>query len=249
VPYARRPCTVCGNLFTPPRASRRNGPYNQFSQRCHDCRDISDPVSEPVETVNNSAGTDMLPPIVQGVFDLETFSLHRNWGVLLVGCIMIHRGGPKPEMHTFTLRDHSKTWPERRGDDGELAKIVSDKLDECHVLYGHNSNRFDVPWMRTLGLKHGFAWKEKKLVDPCALAWKKYALSNNSLQTVANFLNLGHKMPLGEDVWRDALLNNDDKCWRLLVERCESDVVILNRIAARVIGDVGMLDYSGSAFR
>lgn len=249
MPYAKRPCKVCGNPFTPPKGRNKNYSHEQLTTRCHECRDISDPVSEPVEVVNNSAGSDLLPPIVQGVFDLETFTLHRNWGVLMVGSIMIHRGGPKPEVHTFTLRDTSTTWPKRRGDDGELAKKIAEKLDECHVLYAHNGNRFDIPWMRTLALKHGFPWREKKLVDPCAVAWKRYQLSNNSLQTVANFLGLGQKMPLAESVWRDAILNDDDVAWELLKERCQSDVEILNRVAAKVIGDVGMIDHSGSAWR
>ena len=257
MPYAKRDCSVCGSLFEPIRPSRANSLSQQL--RCHQCRKAADsevrlsndpaPLPAP-DTINNSAGSDMLPPIVQGVFDLETFSLHRNWGVLMVGSIMIHRGGPTAELTTFTLRDFSAAWPERRGDDSELAQAIAKKLDECHILYAHNGEGFDIRWMRTLALKFGFKWHEKKLVDPCRIAWKKYGLSNNSLSTLANFLDLPEqKMPVGEKVWRDALLNNDNESWSTLVERCESDVRLLNAVASRVVGDVGMITYDGSAFR
>lgn len=251
MPYAKRNCTVCGNFFKPPhRAS--HGDY-QAMHRCNECRGLdTEPVGngEPLpapEVIDASKGSDLLPPLVQGVFDLETYTLDRNWGVLLVGSILIHRGGP-PEITTYTLRE-SSGWPHRRGDDGELAEKVAKKLDECHLLIAHNGSRFDIPWMRTLALKHNFAWREKKLVDPCAVAWKRYKLSNNSLQTVANFLGLGQKMPLAESVWRDAILNDDSTAWELLKTRCESDVTILNAIAAKVIGSVNTIDFAGSAWR
>lgn len=239
MPYRRRACSVCGTTFQPPH----RGIVMQ-SDRCADCRGIElaeTPIHDPAPQ------QPLTPPLVQGVFDLETYTLDRNWGVLLVASVLIHRGAA-PEVHTLTLRDYPG-WPDRRGDDGQLAEDFAKKLDECHILIAHNGNRFDVPWMRTLALKHGFQWREKKLVDPCALAWKRYKLSNNSLQTVANFLGLGQKMPLAESVWRDAILNNDDEAWQLLKTRCESDVTILNAIAAKVVGSVGTLDYSGSFYR
>ncbi|MGH7262173.1 MAG: hypothetical protein ACREI9_16140, partial [Nitrospiraceae bacterium] len=102
-----------------------------------------------------------------------------------------------------------------------------------------------------VALKYGLEMPRLKLVDPCMIAWKKYLLGRNSLEAVADFLELSEnkgkeKLHISPDVWRHALMDNDDAAWALLVDRCESDVDLLNEVAARVTGDIGMVDYSGS---
>jgi hypothetical protein len=41
-------------------------------------------------------------------------------------------------------------------------------------------------------------------------------------------------------------MDDDDACWSQLVQRCITDVDLLNEVAARVTGDVGMVDFQGS---
>lgn len=191
----------------------------------------------------------LAPPLRQVVFDLETFALDRGWGVLMMGCLMVHGEGPDPKLYEFDLTQ-TKGWPNKRSDDREVAANILDVLRGCHVAYAHNGRWFDIPWLNSIALKYNLPTLNIKLVDPVQVARRKYRIGNNSLAAIAEFLGLEEsKMQLGPDIWRFALMDNDPEAWRQLRERCRSDVRLLNEVAARVTRDVGMLDYQGSAYR
>lgn len=250
MPYAKRECTVCTKLFSPPHRKLGEQPT-----RCPECRNLAE--ADQVNLYRDYKGGPLLPkaethslapPLKQAVFDLETFSLDRGWGVLMVGCILVH-GGPKPELHTFDLTQTS-TWPGVRSEDGELAAKIIKVLADCHVAFAHNGARYDQPWLNSIALKYGMPPLQIKLIDPVQVARRKYRIGSNSLSNLASFLGIEEqKMPLPAEVWRTALFNNDQASWELLRQRCESDVRLLNQVASRVVRDVGMIDYQGSAWR
>ena len=224
------------------------------THRCPECRRAADDVvgaidlTAPAPTHQISKGTDLIPPMIQAVFDIETWGLDRGWGVMLCACIMIHEGGKEPTLYTFD-QTQSPTWPEKRSDDRWLATQVLATLDRAHILYAHNGERFDIKWLRTIALKYNLPFNEKKLVDPCKIAWQKYAIGSNSLSSLAQFLELSEqKMPVPMDVWRHAVLDNSPTAWEILRQRCMSDVRVLNAVAARVSRDTGMIDFKGSAW-
>jgi DNA polymerase III epsilon subunit-like protein len=183
----------------------------------------------------------------QIVFDLETWGLDRGWGVTLVASFLIHGEPEGPKRITLKHRD-SVAWKSgKRSDDREIAEEVFRILGNGGIAYAHNGDRFDIPWLRTVALKYGLQMPRIKLVDPCQIAWKRYRLGRNSLEAVAQFLGLEQsKLHIGPDVWRGALMDDDDACWDLLYKRCASDVDLLNAVAGRVTGDVGMVDFQGS---
>lgn len=186
----------------------------------------------------------------QVVFDLETWGLDRGWGVTMVASFLVHGGESGPTKKTLLLRDY-RTWKNGvRSDDRELVADIFDILRPCHIAYAHNGERFDIRWLRTVALKYELDMPKLKLVDPCMIAWKRYLLGRNSLEAVADFLNLEEKgkqkLHISPDVWRHALMDDDEASWALLKERCESDVDLLNEVASRVTGDVGLVDFQGS---
>ena len=251
MPRAKKDCQLCGSPFQP-RSEARALPHDL----CPSCRKVKAgtleelprppltvPTEVPAEETHN-----LLAPLRQVVFDLETWGLDRGWGVTMVGSFLIHGDGPAKQF-TFDLTE-SSTWPTRRSDDRELVEKCVGILQQCDVAYAHNGERFDMRWLRTACLKYGMSMPAIKLIDPAAIAWKKYRLGRNSLGAVANFLALGEqKMPVSEEVWRRALLDDSKDDWATLRARCESDVRLLNAIASAVTRDVGMIDYQGSAFR
>ena len=189
------------------------------------------------------------PPFRQAVFDLETFALDRSWGVLLMGSVLVHGEGT-PKLHTFSLRDCESYKKGRRGDDAEVFARLYYTLEPCAILYAHNGRWFDLRWMNALAMKYGFAPLNRKLVDPVQLAKNKFALGSNSLASQLDFIEANEqKMPLGESVWRDAVLNDDEAAWDKLRARNRSDVVALNELAVKVAPFVGMVDFAGSAWR
>lgn len=230
-----RDCGLCGNEFKAKGDDRTCGACRQLPRVARGADD------QPLKRLSN--------PIKTAVFDLETFSLDRGWGVLLLGEVVVHGDGPEPVWHEFDLTK-SKGWPEKRSDDREVAEGLINVLRDCTIAYAHNGKWFDIPWLNTIALKYGLPTLNIKLVDPVQVARRKYRIGSNSLSAVADFLGLEEsKMQLSPDVWRFALMDNDKEAWAQLRERCRSDVRLLNEVAARIMRDVGIIDYSGSAYR
>lgn len=244
-PWAgQKQCGVCARVFT-----ARPG-----QDRCGGCLKLAD-TELSKEFGEFTAGGELpkakvhylAPPLKQAVFDLETFSLDRGWGVLMVGSILVHGDGPEPKMYTFDLTE-SPRWPDVRSDDSDLAARIMKVLSGCHVLYAHNGARYDIPWLNSLALKYGMPRLNAKLIDPVQVARNKYRIGSNSLSSLASFLGLEeNKMPVPAEVWRTALFDNCRESWDILRARCESDVRILNQAAAAVTLDVGMIDKFGSS--
>jgi len=248
MPYAKRNCVVCTNLFAPPHRGTSFLDTNGNSlTHCPACRRIVKSV-----VTGEGAQSDMprlhagAAPLRQVVFDLETWGLDRGWGVTLVGSFLFHGEGD-PVKKTLLLRDFGAWKAGRRSDDREMVAAVFELLKGAHIAFAHNGERFDVRWLRTVALKYGLDMPKLKLVDPCQIAWKKYRLGRNSLEAIADFLELDQsKMHVSPETWRRALLNDDEESWKILAARCESDVSLLNEVASAVVGDVGMIDFQGS---
>ena len=248
-----RPCQICRQVFTPPSHAGYLSTGDNHETHCAKCRrvikDATLHIEPPTEEGLLHAGPGA--PMRQVVFDLETWGLDRGWGVTLVACFLIH-GAPEGPRHITLTHRESKAWKAgKRSNDSQIAAEIFRILSTCHIAYAHNGDRFDFKWLRSVALKYGLQMPRLKLVDPCQIAWRRYLLGRNSLEAVADFLGMseeesGQKIHLSPDVWRGALMDDEDEAWQELVRRCSSDVEILNKISARVTGDVNMVDFAGS---
>jgi hypothetical protein len=164
----------------------------------------------------------------------------------MVGSFLTFKGNTI-ETKTITLRD-CPAWAEgQRSNDRDMVAAIYDILRQGHIAYAHNGDYFDMRWLRTVGLKYGLDMPTIRLVDPAQIAWRKYRLGKNSLEAIADFLELPYrKYHIPTEVWRRALLDDSDEDWNELKVRCESDVMLLNSVAGAVTGDAGMIDYHGS---
>ena len=247
--YQAKPCRACTKRFIPPRHAGMLSTDDNHKDLCAECRRLVKDAMENLEAPSEGpvlhAG--LGAPMRQVVFDLETWGLDRGWGVTLVACFLIHGGPEGPKRFTLKHRDSAAWKSGKRSEDREIAEEVFRILGSCHIGYAHNGDRFDVPWLRTVALKYGLQMPRLKLVDPCQIAWKKYRIGRNSLEAVADFLQLEQsKLHISPEVWRSALMDDDTDAWQMLVARCESDVDLLNEVASKVTGDVGLVDYQGS---
>ena len=103
---------------------------------------------------------------------------------------------------------------------------------DFHVTwYG---TRYDLPFLRTRLLRWG-------LEPPPPVAhldlWRvlrtRFKLHSNRLEAWANFLGLGHKVPVSPAEWHRAALG-DPAAMRLVARRCRQDVDLLEAIYQRV---------------
>lgn len=246
MPYKKRECEICHSTFTPPHRATKLSTGDNHLRLCAACRrEVKG--AEQGEVTFDTVPIHSPAPMTQVVFDLETWGLDRGWGVTMVGSFLVY-DGVKPTTHTLTLREFDPWKEGKRSDDRDMVQAIFEIMEKAHIAYAHNGEYFDVRWLRSVAMKYRLDMPKVRLVDPARIAWRKYQLGRNSLEAIADFLELPYqKYHLSPEIWRRALLDNDDAAWAELVKRCESDVLLLNAVAGAVTGDAGMIDWTGSA--
>lgn len=110
----------------------------------------------------------------------------------------------------------------------EFAKILN-SADEC---IGHNSDKFDIKWLRTRCLLHGIPMiPDYQSIDTIKLSRSGFRFNSNKLDYIAKFLNIGAKKSTGGfSLWRDIVLNNSKRAMVDMVNYCKQDVILLEKI-------------------
>lgn len=120
----------------------------------------------------------------------------------------------------------------------ELLKAFS-KYDILYTHYGKNK-RYDIPFITTRAMWHGLEHMlplhgEKFLKDTIDIAWKKFALHRNSLDSLAELLEITSvkKTPLTPRDWIHAGAGHPDSL-EYVKEHNRHDVILLERIVKRL---------------
>lgn len=126
---------------------------------------------------------------------------------------------------------HRVHWTVKGQDDRRVAKQVSDWIAQADEIVAHNGNRFDIPWVRTRCLHHGFPFPPRIVSqDTCALARRLFEFNSNRLDYVAQRLGVGGKMETGGfDLWK-RVVAGDREALDKMVSYCERDVLILEAV-------------------
>ena len=172
-------------------------------------------------------------------FDLETSGLDPEWGRVLVGVIKPWNG--KPEV--YRMRRASSN-------DQPVVQPVIERLNEFSILIAHNGVHFDSKFLngRALALNIRGLLPGIKIIDPCIIARKHLNLGRNSLDSIVTHLKLDEgKYHIPPEVWVKATHDHDAEAMRELVVRCQSDVRILEQVAARFLPLVRSINGWGSA--
>lgn len=125
---------------------------------------------------------------------------------------------------------HSLTWDKNQNDKSLLQEFikVANTADE---LIGHNGDSFDLPWIRTRCLYHNILMFPKySTLDTLKKARYYFNFNSNTLNYIANFLNMGAKKSTGYDLWKKIVLNKDQKALDYMVKYCKHDVVLLEKV-------------------
>lgn len=125
---------------------------------------------------------------------------------------------------------HYLTW--NKGDDKEMIKRFMYILNEADEIIGHNSDSFDLKWVRTRALKHGIdVFPSYNTVDTLKLARRQFRLNSNKLDYIGQFLGVGKKMETGGfDLWKQIILYNDPEAMDRMVKYCKQDVILLELV-------------------
>ena len=128
---------------------------------------------------------------------------------------------------------HSMTW--NNGDDKEMLRKFIDIATTADEVVAHNSDRFDLPWIRTRCLYHRIKCPNNFVSFDTLKAVKgQFRLNSNRLDYVAKYLGIGQKMETGGfDLWRGVVEGNR-KSLRTMVDYCKADVLLLEKVFSEV---------------
>ena len=129
---------------------------------------------------------------------------------------------------------HSLSW--NKGDDKQMMKDFAKVLNSADEVIGHNSDNFDIKWFRTRCLLHNIdVLPDIQSIDTLKLSRKGFRFNSNKLDYIAKFLGFGGKLSTGGfQLWLDIITNNNPKSMDLMVEYCQKDVVLLEKVYNRI---------------
>ena len=127
--------------------------------------------------------------------------------------------------------DFPKRWKKDVNDDYEVVKAAYEILKDADVIVGHYSTRFDLPFLNSRLVYHGFPPLARvKHVDTWQLARSNLKLNSNRLDGVAKFFKLPTKMENGGwQLWVDVMARKK-KAQKLMSDYCKQDVEVLEAV-------------------
>jgi hypothetical protein len=127
----------------------------------------------------------------------------------------------------------SLTWNE--GDDKEMLTSFAKVIDSADEVIGHNSDNFDLKWLRTRFVLHGIpASPNIRGVDTLKLARRGFRFNSNRLDYIGEFLGFGGKIKTEYNLWKSIVLDNDVKSLEKMVRYCKRDVQLLEQVYQKI---------------
>lgn len=125
---------------------------------------------------------------------------------------------------------YSLTW--NKGDDKKMLEKFASVINTADEVIGHNSDNFDIKWVRTRCIYHGISMTHDiKSIDTLKASRGKFRFNSNKLDYLGKYLGVGEKMDTGGfDLWKDIILKNSRKALNKMVDYCKQDVVLLEKV-------------------
>jgi uncharacterized protein YprB with RNaseH-like and TPR domain len=165
-----------------------------------------------------------------GSFDLETFDLSADFGLVMVGCLKT-RG----DSNIFTTVAH--------GDTDELAGLLAmrDAVESMDYIVTYYGTKFDIPFFNTRLLIHGERPINRiRHIDLYYVVKRVMRMQRNRLSNVEMALfNKGDKTAILPGIWRRALQGSQEDL-DYIVDHCQKDVLILEEAFERLRGFINL---------
>lgn len=182
------------------------------------------------------------------IFDLETFSLYADTGILLCAAVKEFDSSEEPEV---IRADQFSTWETRRSDTRQTVRATMKALEKYDMFVAHNGQFFDKTMLTSWALQMGMKpWlRFSKFIDPVMLARRHMRLSRRSLGNLLQFLGIKEeKTSILWKFWMRAALDGDRRSMNYIVEHCVIDILALEKAYAKVKPLVKEINERGSAF-
>ena len=143
---------------------------------------------------------------------------------------------------------HHTTWDKNQCDKALLKKFIPVMLEADEVC-GHNSDNFDIKWLRTRCLKHEIPMPPTFVsLDTWKQAKTYFNFNSNSLDYITKFLGLrGKRETGGSKLWVEITFNKCKKSMAKMVAYCDQDVDQQSQVFARFMPYVPVRSHFGSS--
>lgn len=130
---------------------------------------------------------------------------------------------------------YNLTWDQKQCDKKMIKKFIK-VMDKADEIIAHNGDRFDIKWLKTRALFHGISIMPKyQTLDTLKSVKSHFNFNSNKLDYIAKFLGVGEKMETGGiQLWKDIIFNKDKKALKKMVEYCDQDVIILEKVFLKI---------------
>lgn len=139
-----------------------------------------------------------------------------------------------------TLEDDNVIYLENRTEnDKKIVKQILKHLDGADYVIAHNGKKFDIPFIKARAAIHNLPPpKPFKIIDTLLLAKKEMLFKRNSLQHIAEILNvplrkLEHSKYPGFKLWLGCL-KKDEEAWKEMRLYNIMDVEVLEQVYLRL---------------
>lgn len=141
----------------------------------------------------------------------------------------------EPKIHSVSLLDDPKRFANDPHDDKYVCEVFHAVMSEADCLVGHNSDSFDIKYLKTRMLIHGM----KPLppitsLDTYKVLKQQFMLNSNKLDYAGHVLGLGRKKSTPKGLWLDVLAGSR-KAIKIMVDYNKRDVTLLEDVFKKLI--------------
>lgn len=141
------------------------------------------------------------------------------------------------------------TWDKEQSDKKMLEAFIK-IAKESDEIVGHNSDKFDIKWIRTRCLYHGLeVIGHMTQIDTLKVARSNFKFNSNKLDYIGQYLKVGQKIETNYGMWKDILLKNDRRALKKMVEYCKQDVNLLEAVYNKLRNHIAPKTHFGMIFK
>src|SRR6267154_4477293 len=128
---------------------------------------------------------------VWGMWEQNVIAVKEDWCILSFAAKAL--GSDRPEV--FALPDYNGYKRDKQND----KKLIADLwrvLDKSDIIISHNGDKFDIKKSNARFIYHGFSPPTPyKNIDTLKIARKHFKFDSNRLDSLAEYLGIGRKLP------------------------------------------------------